>query len=487
MKRWLSGALATAILCGAAFLRAQEPVEMDPQPRDVPLVYGDGRPAERARVLVSGDQVWVAGHDLAAIFRASRFWRADTQKLTLKFEGHQVTATVGSEVALIDRESPVHMTGPALYREGRVYLPLSLFFDEEGRPLSWIPQPVVWRRDSRSLFVGGSPGRLLAVVTEATNRLDLVVDRPYEYRLISAGRGRFVLRLLGATFDPDSLRVPAASEMFPALAVVRVPGGCEVSFAAPETALGYQLLRLTRPHRVSILLGDDERAVREGRLTPFTDVAGGGGIVLRTVVLDPGHGGGDGGARTAGGLREADLALSLAREVALRLEERLGVRVLLTRDDDRSVSMDARTGTANSAPADLFLSFHFDAYGSPRVRGPRAVVAGGSSRHLPNPPAALVDLGFTAWGDAQRSQTGRAWVLADRLLGELSAALGTPSRGVEEWPLPLLLPAAMPAVFLEIDALTGTGADGRLSGDEARSRVAEAIVTAIDRYRREAP
>ena len=62
------------------------------------------------------------------------------------------------------------------------------------------------------------------------------------------------------------------------------------------------------------------------------------GLKLGTVVLDPGHGGSDTGTIGKGGLMEKDLALDIARRLAVLLRERIGSQVVLTRDDDSYVA-----------------------------------------------------------------------------------------------------------------------------------------------------
>ena len=77
---------------------------------------------------------------------------------------------------------------------------------------------------------------------------------------------------------------------------------------------------------------------------------------VRTIVLDPGHGGKDQGASN-GKLLEKNLNLQLARRVELLLKEK-GYRVLLTRKSDRFLSLSARSAFANANKADLFISIH---------------------------------------------------------------------------------------------------------------------------------
>lgn len=86
------------------------------------------------------------------------------------------------------------------------------------------------------------------------------------------------------------------------------------------------------------------------------------------VVLDPGHGGIDPGAE-AGGLREADLTLTFARELQEALVRTGRFQVILTRDTDVFVSLDRRITFARAADADIFLSIHADALDVGRATG----------------------------------------------------------------------------------------------------------------------
>jgi N-acetylmuramoyl-L-alanine amidase len=88
------------------------------------------------------------------------------------------------------------------------------------------------------------------------------------------------------------------------------------------------------------------------------------------VLLDPGHGGNDPGARgVSGATAEKDLALALAIEVRDRLAKRGVVRVALTRDRDRTLSLEQRAGIARRIGAALFVSIHMDSAANALARG----------------------------------------------------------------------------------------------------------------------
>ena len=89
------------------------------------------------------------------------------------------------------------------------------------------------------------------------------------------------------------------------------------------------------------------------------------------MVIDAGHGGRDPGAPSAcrARSREKDLTLALARELRDLLVERGRVRVALTRDDDRYLTLDERAGVARRLGASLFVSLHMDSAPNPLARG----------------------------------------------------------------------------------------------------------------------
>jgi N-acetylmuramoyl-L-alanine amidase len=90
---------------------------------------------------------------------------------------------------------------------------------------------------------------------------------------------------------------------------------------------------------------------------------------VRTVVLDPGHGGDANGTEGPGGTLEKTVTLAVSRRVKALIEGRLGLRVIMTRDDDRTLDQDQRAAIANNNQADLFVSIHANAAVRPAVKG----------------------------------------------------------------------------------------------------------------------
>ena len=120
------------------------------------------------------------------------------------------------------------------------------------------------------------------------------------------------------------------------------------------------------------LIGEARRGSVTVRIAPAVDVVVSGAKAAGRpiVVIDPGHGGRDPGAvSVSGAVAEKQLTLALARELRDRLVERGRVRVALTRDSDRYMTLEERAGVARGLGASLFLSLHMDSAPNPLARG----------------------------------------------------------------------------------------------------------------------
>jgi N-acetylmuramoyl-L-alanine amidase len=125
---------------------------------------------------------------------------------------------------------------------------------------------------------------------------------------------------------------------------------------APETAQAELIIRLTKTNDDRFAADAKKMVAKQTVVTTTGNTSNADQFV---IVLDPGHGGIDPGA-VAGDAQEADLMLSLAREIRDILRNRDGVQVHLTRDEDVFVSLEDRVSAAHALSADVFLSLHAD-------------------------------------------------------------------------------------------------------------------------------
>ena len=231
---------------------------------------------------------------------------------------------------------------------------------------------------------------------------------------------------------------------------------------------------------------------------PF-DPAGSG---VRTVVIDPGHGGDANGTEGPGGTLEKTVTLQVSRKVKALIESRLGLRVVMTRDDDRTLDQDARAAVANNNRADLFVSIHANAAVRSTVKGAEVYFLSvdradlEARRRLQDPAQALPQLGggtraieLILWETAQLRHLEDSAGLAALVEAALRSRVEMSPRPVQQAPFRVLVGANMPAVLVEIGYLSNPEEEKALAAGAHQDRVALAIFEAIStfRERREKP
>jgi N-acetylmuramoyl-L-alanine amidase len=209
----------------------------------------------------------------------------------------------------------------------------------------------------------------------------------------------------------------------------------------------------------------------------------------QVVVLDPGHGGSNSGAK-GNGLVEKQLTLDVARRVAERLRTR-GITVEMTRDRDRSLTLRQRVAFADRVPADLFVSIHANASPTRTQRGyetfvltPRGIdVDGRALRADTKTPRRDIDPEIAlVLDDVERG--GSQWEAADlasRMQRELRTKRGaTGDRGVRQDSHHVLLGATMPAVLVEIGFIDHPIEGKQLAETATQDAIADAIAQSIE-------
>lgn len=104
----------------------------------------------------------------------------------------------------------------------------------------------------------------------------------------------------------------------------------------------------------------------------------------KKIVLDAGHGGRDIGATGQSGLEEKEITLHTIQNIEKLLLEKTRAEVILTRDEDESLSLAERTKISNDHNADLFISVHYDAFETSDVSGITTYYSEDKDRQLAN-------------------------------------------------------------------------------------------------------
>jgi len=221
------------------------------------------------------------------------------------------------------------------------------------------------------------------------------------------------------------------------------------------------------------------------------------GLKINRIVIDPGHGGFDTGAKGPRGLMEKDVCLDVALRLGRLIEENIsGAEVIYTRKDDSYIPLEERTAIANNADADLFISIHANSSDSREVRGVEtyylSLATSREAKELAIRENALTqsslhDLPDLVQKITRNEKTAESRLLAIEIQDILSERLQLVShreknRGVKQAPFIVLTGANMPAVLSEISFVSNANDETLLLDNSQRERIAEGLYYGIAAY-----
>ena len=198
--------------------------------------------------------------------------------------------------------------------------------------------------------------------------------------------------------------------------------------------------------------------------------------VIKSVCLDPGHGGKDPGYRV-GSNQEKKYTLLLAEEVREQLG-RAGIKATLTRTTDQYVDLPARPDFAKKRNADLFVSLHFNAFSTP-VHGAEVYCLTPAGAPSTN---AQGEGGNESWCAGNRWNDGSV-NLAYEVQKCLIKSLGVEDRGVRRARYAVLRDATVPAILIEGGFMSHPVEGRKIFDPGYRRQMAKAIVTGVLAYK----
>lgn len=210
------------------------------------------------------------------------------------------------------------------------------------------------------------------------------------------------------------------------------------------------------------------------------------------VVLDPGHGGEDEGAKGPSGVLEKNLTLTLSRLLAAQLQ-RAGVAVRLTREGDEAVALADRVALANRLQADCFVSIHANAATARGARGAETYFMSAeasdaeAAQAAARENAAAGDVQLILWELAHVANLEASSRLALELQTRLNQLSGIRDRGVKQAPFAVLTGTTMPAVLVEVGFLSNPEEEVRLSSPAEQERLAATLAEGILAFLRSRP
>ncbi len=217
---------------------------------------------------------------------------------------------------------------------------------------------------------------------------------------------------------------------------------------------------------------------------------------IESIVLDPGHGGKDPGAIGRDGLTEKEVVLDVALRLRDLIRERLGKKVLLTRDKDVFIELDDRAKFANGHKADLFVSIHINSHPKRATHGIEMYHFGIASDRRAMEVAArengdtidhaqdFVDMIKADLALSKRIENSQnlAWETKIAVVNLVGSQYDTEDHGVKTAPFYVLRYTAMPSVLAELAFISNPIEERRLRQQAFRQKAAEGLFEGIRNY-----
>jgi N-acetylmuramoyl-L-alanine amidase len=454
-------------------------------------------------VTAINNQDYVAVDDINGVFGTTAREDRLAGGLTITLRGRSIVLTADQNVVSVSGRL-VSLSAPPVRRDNRWFVPAEFL----PRAMSLILDTRLdLRRAARLLIVGDvRVPRVVARVDAGTTNVAVSFEvTPNTQAQVTAQPGRIVVQ-----FEADMLDLALPSLPAQTFLVAVAPGDTPntvVLTTGPRYAM----------HRVTTSQAD----AGSGRLTidllpaATTDAPAAPGLPaapvpdprlvipsqgpstgLRTVVIDPGHGGEELGTQGAKGTLEKDITLSVARRLRTLIESRLGAKVFLTREDDRTLSLDDRSAFANNHQADVFLSIHANSAVRPSLKGAEVYFltveradaearkrAGESAPTMPALGGGSRAIDLILWETAQARYLEQSAALAGYVEQALAGRVSMSPRPVQQAPFRVLVGANMPAALVEIGYMSNTEQEAQLATGGYQDTVAQALLDALIKFR----
>jgi N-acetylmuramoyl-L-alanine amidase len=477
MKRLLAlGALALLALASIVFAQVSGQGTLRTPAGDSPFTY-----------IEQGGQTYVSAEQITAALGGTLTPDANGFKVAI---GNNVAAFGADSRYGVIRDDLIEMPVPPVEVEGKPYVPWQFF---QGVLAKTASLDVSWDPGTRVLSARPAVRDAVGVHVSVANvqgisKIVLTLSGHAEYGILKEPNA-YIVRFKAPVRAP----FPEQAYEDPYIAKVTFAGSdLRIQLTAPDVV--GDAYQLENPPRIVLDLRKAAAPVPgaplplQGLRTP-AELPG-----IRTIVIDPGHGGKEVGAVGPGGLLEKDITLAVARKLAASLASKTGARVVMTREDDSIVSLDQRTAIANQYKADLFLSVHMNAAVVKDAKGSETYylsleasdelarkAAETENASAASDPAS--DLKLILWDLAQQAYIEESSRFAQAIQEEMNAATSVANRGVKQAPFKVLIGATMPAALVEVGFITNAEEETKLQSDEFQNLMVEALSRAVQRYK----
>lgn len=433
---------------------------------------------------------------LAAEMGWSKSWDNIGRRLVCRGPGETVEFTIDSPY-LVSEEEIYNIHYPVRMIRGRCYVPVSGVLDWAANTRK---KTLRWSSERGRFYSSGKDGAASLIEGISIRRIDrtvqlrltLLENTTYEFD----DRGEvIILRFPEAGSLPGTCLLPDAIPPLRNISATCTNGVSTEIIIEVRGGIDPPKLAETLNPRGLLLIFNYKRPTNVWDVLPMTGITPLKERIarrekFRTVVLDPGHGGADPGCIGATGTLEKYVTLQIALKTADILRRNYGLRVLLTRKNDRYIPLDQRCEFANMRQGDLFVSIHANSSVDPSLKGVQAFYFRDTDNAEEDGVLAEKRLGHlsSTYGlpismtQIQKKHIMASFEAASCISYMMGKTLEMHNLGVHDEAFYVLRGAAMPAVLVETGFLSSPEEEALLKNPVSRRRIARAIADGVRIY-----
>lgn len=473
-----------------------------------------GRPAGPVAAYRVGSTLYVGARQAASLYGAQLYWYPISGRIQMSLRGKTLQFLVNSERVQVGERS-VRLEAPVLVRASQALVPLSFLSGEEfsswaGAETSFNPRTRLLAVDRRSTV---GPVRWFSY--QGHTRLVLELAPGLSYRSSQRGVGGLEISVpLGTIESSEEAGIEDGL-----VALYSLRQGPRVARLSVKFAQGlrWRVRELSSPRRLVLDLFRGESPAGGSQAREGSPPASSAPVPSpqpraaripgapstapersrRKIVIDPGHGGKDGGARGRRGTLEKEINLQAALELARLLRDEGSFEVMLTRAGDIFIPLDDRSRMANEFGADLFISLHCNASPNRRDSGFEVYVL---SERASDPGAArlaafensVLELEGKSVQEEEAALILRELVktehinaaaeLAGLIARALSRRVDIPNRGVKQAAFYVLRGAQAPAILFEMAYISNKKEEIKIESRRYRRRLVDGLYAGVLDY-----
>ncbi len=436
--------------------------------------------------------------DFAEALKVKIFTNPQNNKCVLRLGSQSVKVTAMNPFVITDKAA-YQMALPTLRFDGVLYVPLALFLEVVG---TYFPAEVAFDGVTRSIRIRGSMYNITGVDVEEKRNgwlIRLITTKTFTDTDIvtSLNRNWLNVTLYSGKLDTVQMASDRRMGIVKKVAPFQFDNSAQLSFQLQGDVSEPTIHVEPREILISV------RSPRTRETTYFdSPQVNRNRWLIDKIIIDPGHGGKHPGAVGKAGTKEKDITLDIAKRLKQLLVDKMGVEVLMTREDDTFVGLKDRTRFANTNNGKLFISIH--ANGNPnrnqhgfstwvlgREKTQQALEVAEKENSVINLEAnteaykEYQDAAHILNAIAQSAYVKESMDLAQMVNDALKekTRLAQWGNGVYQAGFYVLIGAAMPSILVEVAFLSNTYEERLLRTRSFRQKLAEAIYESVKNFK----